>query len=276
MAGAADLEEDPVLALELDLLVVEPARQEDVPIGGYEIPGLEPLVPAGSNLGRHRRGNIPADPLRPDDDGNQESSRVREEPMPQTSRPRTRSVPTKKASGKPRGRKPAPAELMTTWNSRRRARCESNGSSRLLLCSSMAMAEQLPINPLVFPGFLPHPEPPDLASVDPAFDLSEEIQKLKRQKRALVLAHYYQEEEIQDLADFVGDSLDLSRKAQQADANIIAFAGVRFMAETAKITLNPLRKVVLPDYEARVFCSRAPARRRPSAPGASSTPERSA
>lgn len=111
------------------------------------------------------------------------------------------------------------------------------------------MAEQLPINPLVFPGFLPHPEPPDLASVDPAFDLSEEIQKLKRQKRALVLAHYYQEEEIQDLADFVGDSLDLSRKAQQADANIIAFAGVRFMAETAKI-LNPLRKVVLPDYEA--------------------------
>ena len=93
------------------------------------------------------------------------------------------------------------------------------------------------------------PAPPDLASIDPSLDLEEEIRNLKRQKKAVLLAHYYQEEEIQELADFVGDSLDLSRKAQQSDAKIIAFAGVRFMAETAKI-LNPSRKVVLPDYEA--------------------------
>jgi quinolinate synthase len=93
------------------------------------------------------------------------------------------------------------------------------------------------------------PAPPDLASVDPRLDLESEIRELKRQKNAVLLAHYYQEEEIQDLADFVGDSLDLSRKAQTSDARIIAFAGVRFMAETAKI-LNPTRKVVLPDYEA--------------------------
>jgi hypothetical protein len=88
-----------------------------------------------------------------------------------------------------------------------------------------------------------------VGSIDPTLDLSEEIRRLKGQKRAVLLAHYYQEEEIQELADFVGDSLDLSRKAQQVDADIIAFAGVRFMAETAKI-LNPSRKVVVPDYEA--------------------------
>jgi quinolinate synthase len=95
----------------------------------------------------------------------------------------------------------------------------------------------------------PRPAAPDVASIDPSLDLEDEIRRLKRQKNAVLLAHYYQEEEIQDLADFVGDSLDLSRNAQKSDADIIAFAGVRFMAETAKI-LNPSRKVVLPDYEA--------------------------
>lgn len=103
--------------------------------------------------------------------------------------------------------------------------------------------------PAITPALPPRPAPPDIASIDPRLDLEEEIHKLKRQKRAVLLAHYYQEEEIQELADFVGDSLDLSRKAQAAEADIIAFAGVRFMAETAKI-LNPARKVVLPDYEA--------------------------
>jgi quinolinate synthase len=106
--------------------------------------------------------------------------------------------------------------------------------------------------PLTPDRFSPAPgrtSPPDLASIDPTLDLREEVLRLKRQKNVVLLAHYYQEEDIQDLANFVGDSLDLSRRAQQSDAKIIAFAGVRFMAETAKI-LNPGRKVVLPDYEA--------------------------
>jgi quinolinate synthase len=111
------------------------------------------------------------------------------------------------------------------------------------------MSSEMPFVSAGFPGLARTPAPPDLASIPPGLDLEREIRELKRQKRAVLLAHYYQEEEIQELADFVGDSLDLSRNAQKSDADIIAFAGVRFMAETAKI-LNASRKVVLPDYEA--------------------------
>jgi quinolinate synthase len=83
----------------------------------------------------------------------------------------------------------------------------------------------------------------------PAWKLEEEIQRLKKERNAVVLAHYYQESEIQDLADHVGDSLGLARAAQKADADVIAFCGVHFMAEVAKI-LNPERTVVLPDMAA--------------------------
>ena len=83
----------------------------------------------------------------------------------------------------------------------------------------------------------------------PKVELLSEIKRLRKEKNAIILAHYYQDPEIQDLADFVGDSLDLSRKAAATDADVIVFCGVRFMAEVAKI-LSPEKTVVLPDMEA--------------------------
>jgi quinolinate synthase len=86
-------------------------------------------------------------------------------------------------------------------------------------------------------------------SLPPADALEDEIRRLKRERNAVLLAHYYQESEIQDLADFVGDSLQLSQAAAKTNADVIAFAGVHFMAETAKI-LNPTKTVVVPDLDA--------------------------
>src|ERR1700749_1911609 len=83
----------------------------------------------------------------------------------------------------------------------------------------------------------------------PSITIAEEILELKRDRRAILLAHHYQDAEIQELADVIGDSLELSRKAREAEGDVIAFCGVWFMAETAKV-LNPSRIVVVPDRDA--------------------------
>ena len=105
------------------------------------------------------------------------------------------------------------------------------------------MAIKLPVI-----GDVPPPAPPSEEAALPD-DLEGAIRELKRERNAVVLAHYYQESEIQHLADFVGDSLQLSQAAKKSEADVIVFCGVHFMAETAKI-LNPGKIVVVPDLAA--------------------------
>ena len=85
--------------------------------------------------------------------------------------------------------------------------------------------------------------------VDPDLDFEHEIERLKKEKNAIILAHYYVDSEIQDIADYIGDSLGLAQTAATTEADLIVFAGVHFMAETAKM-LNPQKKVILPDLKA--------------------------
>jgi len=89
----------------------------------------------------------------------------------------------------------------------------------------------------------------DEHEIDPTLNLEDEIKRLRESMNAVILAHYYQDSEIQEIADFVGDSLDLSRKAAATDADVIVFCGVTFMADVAKI-LNPTKKVFVPDTDA--------------------------
>ena len=95
---------------------------------------------------------------------------------------------------------------------------------------------------------------PSRRKIDPKLDLEDEVRRLKKDRNAVLLAHYYQEGDIQDLADFLGDSLQLAQEAKKTTADVILFAGVHFMAETAKI-LNPDKVVVVPDM--RAGCSLA-------------------